>query len=279
MTIETIAVDNQEQKVWNGEVILEAPEPRRFIDSIWHLNMDRAVARLEAIKKMDPKDVASALCDLFWQYASVDGLGADFCAEDETGLDLSFINNAMTAVFPELGYGSFSTAYLFDANWIIKVNNVCEELSPQDGGFDWIKTCTQIQNNSFVPKIASVAQKNRQYFAVIERLEENHENHVVDGFCFTDLSECAHDETFNLEEYIDEISSHDLFIQMLNANSSDLIQLAHAYEQCRDDSGLEADLHSFNLMFRGDTPIINDPFAIGDNLSLQVGSEFKWSMA
>jgi hypothetical protein len=268
-----------EQNVTN-ELLLEAPDAQTHTQVFWERNFSIVVDRLRVIAKMNPAAIASELCNLFSEYATIDSLKSDFTAINDEMLDLIFINDCMREAFGELGHGSFSTAYRLDDQWIIKINDVCDDLSPKDGAFDWIKTCTSIQGNSYVPKIASVAQKNFQYFAVVEFLNENETGHEVDGFCFTDLAECVHDENFDLVDYIKEVSSHAMFCKMIGDNSHDLIQLALAYEKCRDSANLDADLQSFNLMFReGETPVVNDPFSTGTNISLCMGSSFEWAMA
>lgn len=249
------------------------------VGSNWDYSLTTTMIELASIKSMDVAEIPAAINKLFSKQASQSALGSDYRGPDGDGyLDRGFIKLAMGLMFRTLGTGAHSVAYALDDEWIIKMNCSDQMYSASDAGFDWLKSCTQIQTNKFVPQIASLHQEGLMYTAVVERLCENRMYGAPDGGCFLDLAVEHRFDEFEFGQYMTEMVDYPTFLLMGVLGREDLIQLSQVYEETQLLADACDDLLDFNIMLRGGIPVINDPFGDSSSGALAVGKNFSWKM-
>lgn len=241
--------------------------------------LDDAEMALRSIKKMNITEIPEAICDLFTHVASRLSLGSHFQGPDgDEILDRAFIFEVMLGVFRQLGRGSQASVFALNDDWVIKINCSNYEYSRADAGFDWLKTCIDLRGNRFVPRVAALHQIGHLYVAVVERLEENGLTYPApEGACFLDLGAVWDEEDFNLVDYMAGMTAYPTFMLMGMQAGEDLIELSKAYCETELLTGSCCDMVDFNLMLRGNTPIINDPFLESNSDALGAGKRFGWT--
>lgn len=244
----------------------------------WQNSLTSTLIDLSYIKAMKPTEIPAAINALFAVQASSDVLG-DFIGSDVPGrLNRNFITSAMDTMFRRLGSGAHSIAYALNDDWIIKINCNDPNYEFDDGAFDWLKTCTGLQGNIFVPRIASLHQEGLMYTAVVERLGENVQYAAPDGGCFLDLAAEQQLEEFDFGRYMTEMCDYPTFLLMGCMHQADLIQLSAAYDATQTLTDSPDDLVDFNMMLRDQIPVVNDPFGNSNSGLLAVGKSYSWKM-
>lgn len=244
----------------------------------WNNSLTSCLIELISIKTMAPTEIPAAINSLFAEHATSEALG-DFEGSHIPGrLNRVFITSAMDTMFRRLGSGAHSIAYALDDNWIIKINCNDPNYVSDDGAFDWLKACTGLQGNIFVPRIASLHQEGLMYTAVVERLGENTLYAAPDGGCFLDLAAEQQIEEFDFGHYMTEMVDYPTFLLMGCIAREDLIQLAAVYDATQVATDAGDDLVDFNIMLRDGVPVINDPFGNSNSGLLAVGKSYSWKM-
>lgn len=241
-------------------------------------SMVDTLIELRSIKAMDITKIPAALCQLFAVQASQNTLDHTFKGPTGEGmLDREFIRDALSNEFRLLGRGSHAAAYAIDDNWIIKINCSDDLYLNSDAGFDWLKACTELQENQFVPQMAALYQIDFMYVAVVERLTENNLTYMApDGGCFLDLCEAHGDLEFDIGQYMTGMIEYPTFMLMGLLGKDELIELSEAYSAVDLSTGSVDDMVDFNLMLRGNVPVINDPFLNSTSESLVLGQRYEW---
>lgn len=248
------------------------------VSSKWDTNLTLCLIELSSIKAMAPTEIPAAINSLFAEHASREALG-DFQGSAEPGrLCRNFIIMAMDTIFRRLGSGAHCHAYALNDDWIIKMNCADPAYDAADGGFDWLKTCTGLQGNVFVPRIASLHQEGLMYTAVVERLGENVQYAAPDGGCFLDLAAEQQVEEFDFGMYMAEMVDYPTFLLMGCMNREHLIQLSAAYDATQILTDSADDLADFNIMLRDGVPVVNDPFGNSNSGLLAAGKSYSWKM-
>lgn len=249
---------------------------------------DQVVSKVQSIKSLDRRELPKALIELFAVHATFEYMGDSFEGDlTKLGsLDRCFIDSVMGDCFVRLGSGSHSAAFVLDDDWIIKMNCCNYEYSGQDAGFEWAQACIQLDGNIFVPKIASLYQKDMEYCMIAERLSENTKpssgmwrealHTSPDAGCFLDLAEAHYDE-MDFGEYLLDMVDYPTFVLMAAMNRDHLIQLSKVYSSVSVACKCEDDLEDFNMMLRGRLPVINDPFRDSKSGLLALGKSFSWT--
>lgn len=242
--------------------------------------LDEAAIELSLIKQMDITKVPEAICELFGSLASRLSLGGNFQGPDgDKILDRGFMADAMKTTFRHLGHGHHAMVFTLNEDWVVKINCANCDYSDVDAGFDWLKTCIGLSGNRFVPRVAALHQIDHLYVAVVERLAENNYTYEApEGACFLDLGAVWDEEGFDLIDYMSDKTSYPVFMLMGMQCGEDLIELSKAYCEAEALTGSCCDMEDFNLMLRGKTPIINDPFLNSTSNALAVGKRFGWTM-
>lgn len=280
-----------DQRVHLGPMVFDVSEVNtpiidRIAGSTKTPYYDQVVSKVHNLKALDRRELPKALIELFATHATFEYMGDSFKGDltKMGSLDRRFIDSVMGDCFVRLGSGSHSAAFVLDDDWIIKMNCCNYEYSGQDAGFEWAQACIQLEGNMFVPKIASLYQKDMEYCMVAERLDENRKPNTVwrqpihaspDAGCFLDLAECHYDE-IDFGDYLLDVAEYPTFILMAAIDREHLIQLSKVYSAVYAACHCEDDLEDFNMMLRGRIPVINDPFRDSKSGLLALGKQFEW---
>lgn len=139
-----------------------------------------------------------------------------------------------------IGTGFYSQVYARPQdNFVIKIFR-------EDKGYStFLQYITQNSNNPYVPKLKGKIIKlpNDYYVIRLEKLKR------MDNDLFKKIEWAANND-------------HDKpLIQELNDKYPGLLEFVRSLRQMSYDNKVMYDLHGGNMMMRGDTPVVTDPFA------------------
>lgn len=237
----------------------------------------QAVADVKVVQD-DIRNLPKNLIQIFDKYATKDKLGGEFTPVDgvgDSGYDIEFVSEVLGKCFIFIGNGSFAEVFDLGPKWVLKVNCRDKFFSPVDGGFGWMKTCTQHQENPYIPKIQSMEQRGHLYIAVVEHL------HLGVGLSFEDgslgdLAEESFFEDFDVDLYM--ANSEFTFGQFIKHSPIDAIVVARVYEDHRNSVRGCDDISSSNVMHRDGFPVLTDPICDTQTgyTQLEQGTKFSW---
>jgi hypothetical protein len=138
--------------------------------------------------------------------------------------------------------GSFSTVYILDEDLVIKETD--------DEAYLKFLEYVQVNTSEHFPTVYDVVVINDCHYVLMERLCEGDDDHAEIQFCAENQGWYGCDPELWKGTYSESFDTT-------------LVYLEHYYEKHMKQD-YDWDLRFSNIMFRGDVPVITDPFYLKD---------------
>jgi len=154
-------------------------------------------------------------------------------------IDTPRINVSLSDEIKYFSYGSFCTVYKFQGSseYVLKVFKT----STSKGTYEFLKFCLDNHhNNEFLPKVYHLTKVGKYSLAVMERLT-----------CNRKKAEKFFDEAFY------KFNSRNVLLRKTSPKK--LKETFKTLRQIKNKTASNFDMHSSNILFRNEVPVISDP--------------------